>query len=385
MKQEYENICQLLTMDKENAKLGLEMLKGQSKELKAAILERFKPLLDAFGKSTIRSIPTILEKVAKDKLSLKERAGVWGFSPLCEKIDKIDIYGTKWKTLPATIGKLKNLESLELVDNELETLPETIKDLAALEKLNISFGPLKKIPNVLDGLTNLKVCRLAGTGNNLKNVPDSIGKLKQLEKLLLFQNSLEELPATIGDLDQLKELSVWSNKIKKLPSSIGQLKQLKSLDISANKLTELPETIANLSELEYLTIINNPLPKTPEFIGELSNLRQLKISLPFDGVNKLKQLKKLMITDKHLVSLPLALGGLESLELLDLKSEALTTIPSAILEKLPNLKLISVHYRAKISYQEIEELSKQFPSIVFHKLQFYSNGEILSNYSVSRW
>ncbi len=53
---------------------------------------------------------------------------------------------------------------------------------------------------------------LYASRNRLKKVPDSIGKLKNLQSLDLASNSLKELP--------------WS--------ALGALKKLKTLDLSAN-------------------------------------------------------------------------------------------------------------------------------------------------------
>ena len=45
------------------------------------------------------------------------------------------------------------------------------------------------------------------SGNQLKAIPNSIGNLEMLEKILLGCNCLDSLPPEIGDLRSLKELN----------------------------------------------------------------------------------------------------------------------------------------------------------------------------------
>ena len=99
-----------------------------------------------------------------------------------------------------------------------------------------------------EGATELDLSNLA-----LTEVPESIGQLTQLEKLVLggwskdSQNQLTGLPDEIANLTQLQELNLSYNQFIGLPDAIANLTQLKELDLSENQLTGLPDAISKRS------------------------------------------------------------------------------------------------------------------------------------------
>src|SRR5437867_2123058 len=68
----------------------------------------------------------------------------------------------------------------------------------------------------------------------LTELPESLWKLRQLQKLNLSNNQLMTLPeslAALGALTQLQTLNLSNNQLTALPESLGQLTQLQSLDL----------------------------------------------------------------------------------------------------------------------------------------------------------
>jgi Leucine-rich repeat (LRR) protein len=51
-------------------------------------------------------------------------------------------------------------------------------------------------------------------------LPGSLGRLVQLEKLLVSHNKIEELPPQVGWLRQLKLLHLVDNKLSRLPPQV---------------------------------------------------------------------------------------------------------------------------------------------------------------------
>ena len=109
---------------------------------------------------------------------------------------------------------------------------------------------------------NLKM--LNRTSNNLAQLPEAIGCLKQLEVLDLSYNQLTSLPERISDLTQLKELDLSYNNLTSLPERIGDLAQLESLSLRDNQLESLPRSIEKLANTTLLDLTNNPLVEYEE-------------------------------------------------------------------------------------------------------------------------
>jgi len=113
----------------------------------------------------------------------------------------------------------------------------------------------------------------------LTELPESIGKLKQLTSLKLSYNKLTTLPDSLGQLTQLTELDLSNNQLTALPDSLGQLTQLTKLDLSSNRLAVLPDTIGRLRNLALLNLLGNQLTTIPEYIEKLTKLNTFYLVL----------------------------------------------------------------------------------------------------------
>lgn len=173
--------------------------------------------------------------------------------------------------------ELKNLRLNQRDGVELTHLPETFFDVCPhLEELNIYYQKLKTLPESVGILRNLEVIRIdrspdfagmpdsIGTLHSLASLdvksamfssfPSSICKLKQLRKLSLTKCQIMLLPNTVGDLaETLHELTLDENPLVALPFTIGKLKNLKRLSLrSCDQLEKLPDSVGDLQELEFV-------------------------------------------------------------------------------------------------------------------------------------
>ena len=210
--------------------------------------------------------------------------------------------------------------------------------------LDLSFKNLPELPDSIGRLTNLEKLNLSG--NQLRSLPDSIGNLTNLKELDLLHNRLDSLPDSMGNLVNLQFLQLTANRLNSLPTSIGNLVNLKKLHLSYNKLHRLPESIGNLANLEALGLGGSPLGSLPDSIGNLTKLQILHLSgsglssLP-DSIGNLADLKFLFLPYNRLNNLPDSIGNLTKLEYLNLEYNPIKAIPPSIaswLEKIPTLQ-----------------------------------------------
>ena len=241
--------------------------------------------------------------------------------------------------LPKSIGRLENLEKLNLQRNALTELPSSIGKLKGLERLYLGRNALTELPSSIWQLANLSVLSLPS--NNLPKLPLSISHLGSLEKLNLAGNNLKELPSWIGRLENLKRLNLKGNNLRELPPSIGRLARLKVMNLRHNSLQELPPSIGRLRNLQKLDLWHNNLTELPESIGQLTSL------------------KKLIIVRNGLTELPTSIGHLESLGEMDLKRNALTKLPPSI-EQLRNLRELTLWFNP-LSRSTISEIESRLP------------------------
>ncbi len=120
-------------------------------------------------------------------------------------------------SLPESIGNLSNLKVLRLYgaldpresDTNKPTLPSKVKSL----------------PGTIGKLQNLEELDLSR--NAIKGIPPQIASLQKLKRLALDYNEIHELPAFVGNLKNLQELSICGNGGIKLPQSLSNLNGLK--------------------------------------------------------------------------------------------------------------------------------------------------------------
>ena len=153
-------------------------------------------------------------------------------------------------------------------------------------------------------------------------IPRNIGRLQNLESLLLDDNNLTgDIVREVGNLEKLKMLSLGFNENigGEIPDEIGDLYSLEVLLLQNMSLRGgLPASMQYLEELRSLELqLNDLRGEIPEWIGNLVNLESLNLSgNAFNG------------------DIPKALSKLINLRELELQNNDLGAIPCAALESL---------------------------------------------------
>ncbi len=221
----------------------------------------------SLDRNFLKSLPESLGDILfLQKLYLQENLLNQLPNSICDlsELKKLDLSGNNLISIPNFLGELKSLDMIRLNEKDSKLLPENLikrlnevieikidlinyqdtplykSEYETLLDLNKSISkliPVLKDPEkeflgiyIEDGYIinlNLKRCRL-------QNLPNSIGKFKELEKLNLSKNELNTLPQSIGNLAVLRTLNLSKNNFKSLPDVLWKLKSLKFKNFKHN-------------------------------------------------------------------------------------------------------------------------------------------------------
>jgi hypothetical protein len=201
------------------------------------------------------------------------------------------------------LARRKGARTLDIRGLKLRELPEAIASLTELQQLYLSNNQLTELPEAIRSLSQLRVLYLSH--NKLTELPEAIASLTELQELNLSNNQLREVPEAIASLTRLRVLYLSNNQLTELPEALTSLTQLQDLDLSRNQLRELPEAIASLTELHLLHLSGNQLRELPEAIASLTLLHELDLSnnllteLP-ESIASLTQLRQLGLKNNPL-------------------------------------------------------------------------------------
>lgn len=101
------------------------------------------------------------------------------------------------------------------------------------------------------------------SGLELRNVPDILNQLTQLQSLNLSNNQLTMLLNSLGRLTELQSLDLHNNRLTALPPFIGRLTQLKSLDLRNNRLSDPPPEVIEQGTEAVLAYLRAAAEKRP--------------------------------------------------------------------------------------------------------------------------
>ncbi|MFN6484523.1 leucine-rich repeat domain-containing protein [Nostoc sp. DedQUE02] len=159
-------------------------------------------------------------------------------------------------------------QELDLSGQELTELPVEIGKLKQLESLIL--GKKVKGYEPVAGRFLEKV-----SGNNLKTLPPELLGLPNLRKLDISGNPLESIPDVVTQILHLEELILIRVDLTEIPDAIANLTNLTELVLSDNQITQISEAIANLTNLTELVLSDNRITQIPEVIANLTNLTHL--------------------------------------------------------------------------------------------------------------
>jgi len=140
----------------------------------------------------------------------------WPFLEKYRNLKELTIRQTRF--IPETLGNLQSLTLIDLEKNEdLKTLPDSIGSLKNLTSLRIYASHLEELPQTLGSLQSLKRLSLE-RNKKLKTLPQNIGALKNLTHLdISGSSSISNLPDSIINLTALEYVNIRGTSIQTGP------------------------------------------------------------------------------------------------------------------------------------------------------------------------
>jgi len=214
-------------------------------------------------------------------------------------LERIEINTTTFTGFPKEISNCKNLKSIVLMGNF-----EFPKEIALLEldsiKWNISKEKLETIPKEVYTILSLKF--LSITHQNIKEISRDFNQLKHLKHLDLSDNKIELIEDNFGDIPNLEILLLQNNQIKGFPSGVKKTKNIKEINLNNNLLNSLPAFLFYFPQLSNFQYKNNPI--SPESLLSIAKeeAQNLHIFCSVDG-EKNTNIKEIVENPSNIIML----------------------------------------------------------------------------------
>ncbi|HJA16414.1 MAG TPA: FimB/Mfa2 family fimbrial subunit [Candidatus Butyricimonas faecavium] len=268
------------------------------------------------------------------------------------------------------------------------SLPASFQNLTALKCFNISddlwYGNLKEIPDFIKNMENLEELSVVMNGGT--TIPELPVSLKYLE---VESGSLTQLPSHIGNLTNLLYLSISAPyrqeeeydydympdlsqaRLSSIDVDFSQLKNLKGLILVAGENCSLPTSLwsipgNSLVELGLCGFSGIQVPSTISSWSSLSDLSLLNATMTPANIEAIKSLslESLMIYSPVFGQngLPDWLGGMASIRYLTLYDCGITSIPDSF------NGLVNLH---DLDMPKNPELTGHLPSVLLERYNNY--------------
>lgn len=151
-----------------------------------------------------------------------------------------------------------------------------LKDTVAIYTAQTRELKSGRIPDSVFSMTELRSLYVMGMdcdyreldamGNDItqcwaiKEIPADIGRLAELEELLLPVNAISSLPKEIRKLKNLRVLDLTDNPISKV-DDITSLTRLEHVSLCGANITEMPADLRKLNRLKRLCLAGNSISK----------------------------------------------------------------------------------------------------------------------------
>lgn len=212
-------------------------------------------------------------------------------------------------------------------DGELEAYLQTLPGLVTTNTSAI-FLPKEML---VDGLLYVSLIN-----QPLKELPEEVFSLQNLQSLLLDNCPLESLSPRIKELTALQSLQILGGRLTTIPKELSGM-DIVSLVLSNNRIASLPEELY-LPELSDLHLPHNPISSLPAALFRSAKLENLVLhncaftEIP-EGIKYLEKLDSLHMSDNSITAIPDIFQHIPQVHAIHLEDNKIEEIPEFLTEQ----------------------------------------------------
>ncbi|MBP6389825.1 MAG: leucine-rich repeat domain-containing protein [Flavobacteriales bacterium] len=150
-----------------------------------------------------------------------------------------------YRSLERALEDPMRVYKLDLSKQKLKELPEELRRLPNLNSLDLGHNKLKTLPEWISEFAHLQ--EFSANNNRMVNFPEAICALRHLKRLDMSRNALISLPACLGRLEQLTSLDLWSNDLATFPDELERMEALRYVDLRVIQFS--PKEMEHIADL----------------------------------------------------------------------------------------------------------------------------------------
>mmetsp|Transcript_14765 Transcript_14765/g.42020 ORF Transcript_14765/g.42020 Transcript_14765/m.42020 type:complete len:936 (+) Transcript_14765:121-2928(+) len=206
-----------------------------------------------------------------------------------QSLTSLDLASNRLSEVPESISLLKDLIILDLSYNNITnhaSLEVALGTLRSLQCLNLGANALTAVPKAVKNMHELIWLNLFA--NEIEELPEDIfASLKQFfmpsmfaKSIRVSYNRIKTFPPVLCKMAYLQELHMAGNELKEIPDDVGYMKELIVMSFANNKYPlAIPQTLSTLQKLRKVYLRGSTVSYSLDTFTALPSLVEIDFSV----------------------------------------------------------------------------------------------------------